>query len=366
LVNADDGFHLWSETYERELDDIFAVQEEIARAVTRELRITLLGEEVKAPAPRAGNADAYNAYLQGRYFFLRRTQADLERAIASYQQALALDPGYAAAWTGLAETWTRKADIGYVPTNEGYRTAREAVERALALAPDLAEAHATLGWIRLTYDWDWSGADASYQTALTLEPGNATVVRGAASLASALGRFEEAMALDRRAVDLDPLNVPTLYTLGLHAYYAGRLDVATTALTKALELNPSFPAAHSLLGRVYLAQSRPPAALAEMERESNPGFRAYGLALAYHATGKKAESDAALADLIAKFGDVAAYQVAEVYAYRGQTDEAFEWLERAYTQRDGGLSTMRKSPLLKSLAGDPRQVSFLVKLRLPP
>ena len=205
LVNVADGFQLWSETYDRELNDIFAVQDDIANSVSEALKVKLLGQ--KAPIAKSANAEAYNAYLQGRYFTDRRSEEDLKKAIQFYEQALKSDPGYAPARVGLAVVEYRQAGWGYVQVNEGYREAREEVEKALKLDPNLAEAHAALGWIKSHYDWDWAGADASYKRAMELDPGNANVVRQAASLAATIGRFEEAMALDRRAAELDPLSV---------------------------------------------------------------------------------------------------------------------------------------------------------------
>jgi len=365
LIKVADGFHLWSETYDRQLNDIFAVQDEIARSVAGSLKVTLLGGKTATPSTQGANAEAYNAYLQGEYFSKRGSKENLEKAVSYYEQAIKLDPGYALAWVGLGVARSSQADRGYLPTEEGYRKAREAAERALALDPNLAEAHAAMGWIKKNYDWDWAGADASYQRALALEPGNATVVRGAAALAATLGRFEEAMALDRRAVELDPLSVATHNNLGLAAYRAGRLEEAAAAFKKAVELNPERPSVHADLGRVYLAQAHPQEALAEMEREPEPFWRLYGLALAYHALGQKKEADAALAELVAKYQAEAAFQIAEVYAFRGEADRAFEWLERAYAQRDAGLSEMKGDPLLKSLERDPRYAAFLKKMRLP-
>ena len=332
LIKVEDGFHLWSETYDRELSDILAVRDEIAHSVAGAL------------LPRKEN---------------------LEKAVGYYEQAIKLDSGYAPAWVGLAAARSNQADRGYLPVEEGYRKAREAAERALALDANLAEAHAAMGDIKMSYDWDWAGADASFQRALALEPGNAKFVRNAAMLAKTLGRFEEAMAQDRRAVELDPLSVPAHNTLGLAAYCAGRPKEAVAALKKAMELNPEFPNAHALLGEVYLAQAHPQEALAEMEREPEPAIRLQGQALAYRALGRKKESDAALAELIAKYQADAAFQIAEVYAFRGEADRAFEWLERAYAQRDGGLPDMKGDPLLKSLERDPRYAAFLKKMRLP-
>jgi len=365
LIKATDGFHMWSETYDRELKDVFAVQDEIARSVASSLKVALLGGNMAASSTKEKNPDAYNVYLQGRYFTERLGKENLEKAVGYYEQAIKLDPGYAPAWAGLAGARSGQAGGGYLPVEEGYPKAREAAERALALDANLAEAHATIGWIKKTYDWDWAGADASFQRALALEPGNARVVRNAASLAGTLGRFEDAMAQDRRAVELDPLSVVTRYNLGLHAYYAGRLEEAVAAFNKTLELNPGFPQAHTVLGRVYLAQAHSQQALAEMERETEPDSRLQGQALAYHALGREKESDAALAELVARYHADDAYQIAEVYAFRGEADRAFEWLERAYSQRDGGLSEMKGDPLVKSLEHDPRYAAFLKKMRLP-
>jgi TolB-like protein/Tfp pilus assembly protein PilF/predicted Ser/Thr protein kinase len=364
LVKVEDGFHLWSETYDRELDDIFAVQDDIARSVSSALKVTLLGKGTPSAAP-GGNAGAYTLYLQGKYFADRRRREDLEKAVSYFEQALKLDPGHARAWVGLAGAHSSQANLAYIPVDEGYRKAREEVEKALELDPNLAEAHAALGSIRVTYDWDWSGADAAFKRALDLEPGNATVVRGAAGLAATLGRAEEAIRLDRRAVELDPLNVRAHTALGLDAWYAGRLDEAEAAFRKVLELNPEYPAAHVNLGCVSLALSNPEAALQEMEREKDPIWLRYGQALAYHALDRKKEADAALDDYIDQNKETGAFQVAEVHAFRGEKDKAFEWLERAYAQRDGGLTQMKGDPLLKSLESDPRYAAFLKKMRLP-
>jgi tetratricopeptide (TPR) repeat protein len=245
------------------------------------------------------------------------------------------------------------------------RNGRRAAEKALELDPNLAEAHAVRGWIRMNYDWDWAGADASFKRALELEPRNAMVVRQAAALAATLGRFEEAIERGRRAVELDPLSPGSQVNLGGFAYYAGRLDEAEAAVRKGLELNPEYPNAHLQLGQVLSARSNPEAALAEMEREQEPIWRRFGLALVYHALGRKKEADLTLGELLENHKEGGAFQIAEVYAFRGETDKAFEWLERAYSQRDPGFSGMKGDPLLKNLEADPRHAAFLRKLRLP-
>ncbi len=364
LVKVADGFHLWSETYDRTLDDIFVMQDEISRSVSSALKVTLRVGQGEPSAAR-GNAEAYNLYLQGKYFAARQRREDLEKAVSYYEQALKLDPAYARAWVGLALVHTSQARHDYIPLDEGRRKARREVEKALELDPNLAEAHATLGRIRRVYDWDWAGADAAYKRALELGPGDATVVLGLASQAATLGRFEEALRLDRRAVEIDPLSVAARTTLVLHAWRAGRLDEAEAAFRKCLDLDPDYPGAHQLLGRFHLARSRPEAALQEMEREQEPARRRQGLALAYHALGRKKEADAALAEVLEKDKEAWAFQIAGIYSFRGEVDEAFKWLERAYAGRDGGLSEMKGHPLLKNLEADPRYTAFLKKMRLP-
>ena len=362
LVEAATDSNIWSQTYDRQMDNIFAIQDEITSSVADALRVTLQGEK---PGVKETNPEAYNAYLQGRYFFDRRSKEDLEKAIGYFEQALQIDPNYARAWRGLSAVHMSQADTGYVPVDEGYAKARREVQKALELDPNLAEAHASMGGIKTNYDWDWGGADVTFKRALELEPSNVAVLRGTASLAFTLGRFGEAIALNNTAIELDPLRVAAHTNLGFYLYYAGRWQEAEAAIRKALELNPQYPYAHCLLGRINLAQSKPEEALAEMEKEPEPFWRGHGLALAYHASGKKKEADAALADYMKEYQNDAAFQIAEIYAYRGETDKAFEWLERAYKQRDGGLSEMKGDPLLRSLHSDPRWKAFLQKMKLP-
>jgi serine/threonine protein kinase/Tfp pilus assembly protein PilF len=365
LVNATDGFNLWSETYDREMNDIFAIQGDIARSVADALRVTLLGGEQKKSAARGTKPPAYNAYLQGRYFRQLNTKESLEKALQYFGEAVALDPDYAPAWTGLALAYGSHASEGYSPVTEGYEKARKAVEHALELDPNLGEAHAALAFIRRAYDWDWVGADVSARRALELEPGNGAVILGAARVASGLGRLDEALDLTRRAAMSDPLNVAIHYRLARYAYFLGHLDEAVASFTKVLELNPEYPAAHEDLALVYLAQSRPEAALAKMDQEKGDLWRRYGFSLVYYALGRHREADATLSEFVKNYQHTAAFQIAEVYAYRGEVDRAFEWLERAYAQRDSGLSQIKGQPHFKRLERDPRYAALLEKMRLP-
>jgi len=366
VINASDGFQIWSETYDRDLNNVFAVQEDIARSVASALKVKLVSALPVAPAALASkNLEAYNAYLQGRYFFERRDRESLEKALGYFEQAIELDPSYALAWAQIAWVRANQADRGYVPINEGYEKAKMAAEKALALDSNLAEANSALGWTKATYDWDWAAADTAYQRALALEPGNAMVLRTAGGLAATLGRLDEALALHRQAVELDPLSAAARMNLGTYAYYAGHYDEAVAAFRKSLELNPSIPATHHALARVSLAEGRPQEALAEIQQEPEPVWRLFGQLLVFHALDKKNDVDAALGEFIAKYSEDSAYQVASAYAFLGRTEKAFEWLDKAYARRDPGLSEVKVDPLLNNIRSDARYGVFLRKMHLP-
>jgi TolB-like protein/cytochrome c-type biogenesis protein CcmH/NrfG len=360
LINVVDGYHLWSETYDRDLDDIFAVQDEIARSVAEALQVTLLGD--KETVPETKNSEAYNAFLMGRYFYGRQTRASLEKAAVYYQKATGLDPTFARAWAGLGATRAFQAGLGYVPSKKGYTQAKAAVKKALALDQSLAYAHAVMGWIHMSDDWDWEAADASYQRAMSLEPKRGQVE--AAQLAVAWGRFKIASALARRAVEIDPISAQTLATLGLAYWYEGRVEDAITTYRRILEFVPEYPAVRGLIALVYLTELNPKEALAELNQVPDPFWRLPGMAMAYYSLGKRSESEAALAEFIEKYSGGGAYNIAQVYAYRGDIDRAFQWLERAYSQHDGGMFLVKVDPLLNNLKTSPRYKTILKKMHL--
>jgi len=377
LVKVADGYHLWSQSYDRTLEDIFAVQDDIAQAVVKELRTTLLGEvadgkvdrEVTAQVAmamkgRTTDPEAHRLYLQARHLVDRRTRDDTAKAIGYLQQALALDPDFALAWAELGRAYATEAGSGWAPLAEGFARTRETVARALALEPELAEAHAEMGWIQMHHDWDWRGAEVSLRRALELAPGNAVMLRRAGSVAGNLGRLDEAIALYHQALAQDPLSAPAYHNLGLALYAADRLAEAEAAFRQVLELAPQQPIARAFLSLVLLAQGRGEEALAEVLREPEEWARLWASAVIHHAAGRREESEAALQALIAKYQVEAASQVAEVYAMRGQADRAFDWLERAYVQRDSGLAEMKPDPFFRSLHADPRWSAFLRKMGL--
>jgi TolB-like protein/DNA-binding winged helix-turn-helix (wHTH) protein/Flp pilus assembly protein TadD len=366
LIQVKDQTHLWSQDYDYPAKDILNVEDDVAKAVAREIRVRLTSkQQAESAQSQPVNPEAFDAYLQGYYYFERDTDKDTGMAAKYYERATQLDPSYALAWVGLSRARNRQVNKGLIPAEEGHRLAREAVVRALALNPNLAQAHTQMGRIKQQVDFDWAGAHASFQRAVALDPGSPEVVRMAAFSAAILGRFDDALQLDRRAVDLDPLNADSWENLAENEFLMGRLDEASADFEKALELNPDVVAAHMDLSQIYVMQGRPQDALSEIEFVRYPLLRASLFAMAYYALGRKKESDAALSEFVTKNHADGAYQIAEVYAFRNQSDEAFEWLDRAYAQRDGGLIETKVDPLFKSLHSDPRFAAFLKKLNLP-
>jgi TolB-like protein/DNA-binding winged helix-turn-helix (wHTH) protein/cytochrome c-type biogenesis protein CcmH/NrfG len=366
LIQVKDQTHLWSQDYDYSARDIFNTEDDVAKAVAREIQVRLTSkQQAELAQSHPVNPEAFDAYLQGYYFFERDSEKDTEMAAKYYDRATQLDPSYAFAWVGLSRVRNWQVNIGLIPAEEGHRLAREAVERALTLNPNLAEAYVQMGRIKQQVDFDWAGADASFQRAAALDPGNPEVARTAASSAAILGRFDEALQLNRRAVDLDPLNADSWEFLAENKFLMGQLDEAAADFKKAVELNPDLWNGHIFLSQIYVMQGRPQDALAEIERVRYDPIRAFLYSIAYYALGLKKESDGALSELIAKYHAGGAYQIAQAYAFRNRPDEAFEWLDRAYAQRDSGLIETRVDPLLKSLHNDPRYGAFLKKLNLP-
>ncbi|HVF64273.1 MAG TPA: adenylate/guanylate cyclase domain-containing protein [Casimicrobiaceae bacterium] len=377
LVKVSTDSNLWSDTYNRELDDIFAVQDDIAQSVVQELRQQLLGATAQAAASaaarviadvqaaskgRSDNGEAFQLYLQGQFFRSHFTRDNTISAVECYEKALTLDPDFALAWAGLSRVLSDQAGQNWVPRDEGYEKAREAALKAIALEPKLAEAHTALGWVQWTHDWKWIEAEASFNRALELAPGSVLAINAAATLIGNMGRLNEAVGLFRRAVQLDPLNVSFNRNLGLYCLGAELVQEAETALNKTLQISPQGGMTHCWRSLVRLRQGRFDEALADARAETSEIFRLVGTAVVEHVRNEHAASDAALAELIETQGADSPYQVAEVYGGRGQNDEAFEWLERTYNDRDPGLSYMKMDPLLVNLRSDPRWDRLLAKM----
>jgi TolB-like protein len=362
LIKADDGYHLWSETFDKTLDDIFAIQDEIASDVVAALKITLLGE---VPTVRETSPEAYALYLQARHLYESFDHAKLERSRALFEQALAIDPGYAPAWDGLAGAYHGLVIDGRLDAEQGVPLARASAERALALDDSLAEAHAGMALIKMVFDWDWAGAKVSLDRALELAPGSARVHQRAAHLAADQGRLDEALAFLKHAILLSPLDVGLHRLLALYLTSLHKYDEARASLRRIIDLSPRVSVAHNLLGLILLLQDQPEAALAEMKLETDEFWQLFGMALVMHALSRQDEADAALQRLIEENAKDAPYQIAEVYAYRGEIERAFEWLDRAYDERDSGLPGILTSVFFPGLHSDPRWEAFVHKLGLP-
>jgi len=376
LIEVASDSHLWSETYDRELDDIFAVQDDIAQAVVKELRAALLGEPARAaPAEaakevraattgRSDNPEAFQLYLRAKFLGERITQADTDRAIELFQRAIALDPGFALAWAGLSRVHQTQAGYGFAPIDEGYERGREAAQQALSIAPELADGHVELGRILKMHDWNWPAADAEYRRALELAPGDAHALRSAAELARILGRRDEARELIGKVLAIDPLSSSTQRQAAMIHLASRDLESAATAFRLALDLSPNVGPANAFLGITRLLQGHVAEALPLAQAERHDVFRTLALTMTLRALGRQAEADAALGTLESEFGWTAAYQVAEAYADRKDIDRAFEWLEKAYAQRDPGVVYTAIDMLLDPLHGDPRWRPFVCKLGL--
>jgi TolB-like protein/cytochrome c-type biogenesis protein CcmH/NrfG len=362
LIEARSDTHLWSDTYDRTLDDVFAVQDEIAAMVVGQLKIKLLGE---APHAQETDPEAYALYLQARHLGHQITVQSLEQARVLLEQALAIDPDYAAAWSGLATNYARQAGNGLLPYDEGYARAREAAEKALAIDPDYAPAHASLGWIAMTRE-DLSAAARHFERALQLAPSNLDVLGNAAGLLKYLGRLEQAIEVEEFGAAGDPLNPISHSNLGNGYLAVGLWDEAIASYTTALRLSPGNIGSHYWIGTALVFKGETEAALAAMQREESGPLHLVGLAMAYHALGNAAASDAALADLVEKYEQEWAYNIAYLLAYRGEADRAFEWLDKAVQYRDPGVPQILLRPEFWPIHADPRWLPFLESIGKSP
>jgi TolB-like protein/class 3 adenylate cyclase/tetratricopeptide (TPR) repeat protein len=376
LIEVATDSHLWSQTYDRDLDDIFAVQDDIAQAVVTELREALMGQPAEAAAGtaaavvraaatgRSENPEAFQLFLQAKFAGERITRESTDRAIALFQRAIEVEPTFALAWAELANMHQTQAGFAFAPIEEGIAKARQAALRSLEIAPDLAEGHLALGFILQSHDWDWEAAGASLQRALELAPSDASALRGSAVHAHIIGRVDDAVELIRRAVALDPLSPRVHRQAALIAMMAGRLDEAAASVQMAIDLAPNAGMAHGLFSIVRLLQYRLDEALTLAKAESHLVFRNAALAIICQRLALPTEAEAALRHLLDDFPDTAAFQIAEIYATRDDLDTAFRWLDRAYELRDSGLMFVATDPHLRSLHRDPRWGTLLDRMNL--
>jgi len=363
LIRAADGYHVWSETWDRKLDDIFRIQDEIAGEVVKELRVTLLGA---APKARATDPVAYALELQARQLARQGTSRSIDEAIAVRRQALAIDPGYVDAWSGIAGLYMSQANKGLKPIDESFALARAAVNSALEIDANDVGALLMLGRIATDYDNDSASAARHIERVLALEPGNIAAITIASGLEQNLGRLEQAARLDQYAVARDPLNPKTHGSLAYDYARLGRLDEAISSYRIALRLSPGRVGTAYNVGELLLRKGEAAAALAEFEQEPEENWRLMGSTMALHALGRKAESDAAMGELIVKYETDSSYNIAYVAAFRGERDRAFEWLKKAVAYHDTGLVEVGTDPMFASLHDDPRWLPFLHEIGRAP
>jgi len=365
LVRVVDGVNAWSQIYDRNLPDIFAVQAEIAQSVAGALKVTLLGDGGKNPdAPSNQNYDTYTAYLQGRFYEQRYTAADLRKAIDYYDAAVRSDPHYGLAYAALSKSWWALGDITGENVAEANRKAREAAERAVAEEPNLADGHSALGQILVSVDRNAKAAEASYRRAAALAPASVEPKIGLASVIADFGQIEEAVELLQEAVRLEPLTANAHFDLARLLTSLGHYDEAAKSARKAIELQPGGAGTWEMLALVEAKRGDGEAALKAAAQETDPDWRAYAMALAQQARGDKTAADASLNALIAGHSDDMSFQIATVYAFRGDADKTFEWLDQAYEKQDPGVMAIIDNPFTQDLRSDPRFAAFCKKVGL--
>jgi len=367
LLRTDDGVNLWSDSYERDFKDVFVVQDHIARAVASALQLTLqTGKPTTTPpTPGTTNPESYEAFLHALYFSHMNDRESEMKALDYANGAIQFDPNYAPAYALRASITLESGGMAWMDPSKAAEKARRDTEKAIALDPNLADGYQVLSRIQSEVELNCREAEISLERARELAPGDPENLGRGAMLARCQGRQEEAIELLKQELLLDPLRPLEYVYLAQDLRDLGRHEEAVVALGKALDINPNQIMAHEIRGEVYLAQGHLQEALSEMEKEPESIFHDLGMALAHHALGQSQESDSALAKFISQHQNDAAYQVAQVYGYRGEADQAFEWLNRAYSQHDPGLDWLKTDLKLRSLHKDPRYAQLLKSLNLP-
>ena len=351
LIRAEDDVHLWSESYDRSLEDVFAIQDEIAASVVDQLKVELLGN---LPSARKTDPEAYALYLQGRAAGRLHTQEGYENAIELLKASLAIDPNYAPAWDNLSSVYVNQVTRGILEFDEGYELSYQATQRALAANPQYAAAVGNLGWIDMVRDHDLAAAAQHYERALALEPGNLNILGNAATLLLELGRVDQAIAVYEFVNARDPVSASGHSNLAVAYYIAGRYPDAIRSAEKALQLSPGRTISHAVKGLAYLMLDDAEAAMASMQAEPNEMFRQFGLALTWYALENKFEADAALDRFIEQYSELQPDALATVYAFRGEADAAFEWIDKT-VEHYGGLNYgIYADPMFRGLQSDPR------------
>ena len=361
LIKADDGFHLWSENFDRTLDDIFVVQDDIASRVANALQVTLLGQTQKE---REIDPDAYALWLKGLYFLQQRGKENFEKSVQALMQSIELQPDYALAWQLLAMAYYTQTNQAFRTREEGYALAMNAIDRAMSLNPGLGTTWGAFGFLKKNLDWDWDTADTALARAHQLEPNSIIIRIWRASLAQTLGRLDEAIKLYQQAQVVDPLNMSSYSSLGILFRKVRHFDDAIAILKKQIELRPNYYWVHFNLSKAYLFSGDSAQALVEIEKNPSNMYREVGLVMVYSTLGRETEAQAVLQRLVAQEGEQNPFWIAETFAWRGEKDKAFEWLEKAFIRKDIGLSYLLGTYVFESLWYDARWVELLDKLNL--
>jgi len=371
LDNVADGFPLWSEKYERDEADIFLLQDEISLAIVDKLKVKLLGEEKEKIVKRhTENLEAYNLYLQGRYFWNRRGEEGLKKSVDYFEQAIKKDPAYALAYAGLADSYITLGDWLLLPSKEVFPKARAAVLKALEIDDELAEAHNALAAIKKYYDWDWPGAEKEHKRAIELNPNYPTAHQWYSEFLYVKERFDEAIAEAKRAQELDPLS-PIIYLSGANAFYFSRqYDKAIEQYKKALNLDPTLLLAHNYIFLCYVEKGMYEDAIMDLQKfltlqGMNPELISEVQNI-YATSGIKGVFQMILYNL--KMDSKQIYVdpilLAETHAFLDEKDQAFKWLEKAYEERSSQLVYLRANPLFDNIRSDPRFIAMLRNMGL--
>ncbi|MCH8071387.1 MAG: tetratricopeptide repeat protein [Proteobacteria bacterium] len=361
LIKADDGFQLWSKTFDRTLDDIFVVQDEIASEVAKALKMTLMG---KSQADRMIDPEAYALYLKGLHFTLQRGAEDYKKSEEALLQAIELDPGYAEAWATLAMNYYAQTNHKLRKREDGAALAKNAIGRAKSLDPDLGIVWGVDSYLKKSLDWDWGAAQAAINKAYELEPKNNAITIWRASMSTTIGKLDNAVELYEQGLLNDPLNLSAHSSLGLAYRRVHRYDEAIEIFEKQVELKPDYFWAYFNLGKSHLFKGDAEQALLEIKKNPENVFRNAGLVMAYSTLGREAEAEEALKRLVFEYGTQNPVWIAEVYSWRGQKDEAFEWLEKGFMQRSTGLPYLLGNVVFYSLTDDSRWTELLKKINL--
>ncbi|MBS1975578.1 MAG: tetratricopeptide repeat protein, partial [Bacteroidetes bacterium] len=370
LINAEDGFNFWSEQYDENANDAFIIQDKISSAIAEKLQVTILNG-VHETSRQPPGIEAYEQYLKGRSYWNKRTPPDLKKAISYFEQAIAIDSKYALAFSGIADCYTALGYGSFIAPSDAFPKALQAASKALRLDSTLAAPHASIGYYKFYYDWDWAAAEQEFRTAIALNPNYELAYDWYGYYLTAMKRYDEATAIFKKAAELDPLSAPITTDMGFSLYYGGSYDSAIRQLNTSLKIDQKLSLSHLWLGRSFEAQKKYPEAIAEYKNALSANAN-WPVALAaighvYGEAGDRLQAQKILDSMIVLSSKqfVTAYGVALVYAGLNEHDHAFEWLDKAYSERSNWLVWLKTDPRWGSLKQDKRFVELINKVGLP-